>query len=292
MKKWSIGILLAAICTGNSYAQNGLYYLDRYYLDDPYDETTHLRLGMNLLSDNVYMGRKDKDAMPYITPYIGYYFRNGIYVNGSISYGATNEFGHFDRASIDAGYDHVWGKNFLTGIYGEQYFYYTGSASVSASITQRFGIYGKYRNDLIEPQLDVIYNNTTTDPDYAIELSLDHHFRLSGDKLHIYPAFSFFTGTGNFYNNYLVSRISRENGVSIGNAISNTDNIKGLNVELSAKTILYAGHWMFTLRPVYAIPIGDGYTITPNGIVSQKLKGSFFVDLDICFRRPREEMIR
>ncbi len=291
MKKWG-ATLLAAFGFWASYAQSGLYYLDSKYEDDPMDEVTHMNLGMNVLSNNMHLGRKDKNAIPYITPYLGYYFRTGFYINGSVSYGAVRKFGHVDRMAIEGGYDRTWGTNFLAGAYAGQYFYHKQSASVNASITQQAGVYGKYINDLVEPQVDIIYNNTTTAPDYLIDISVDHRFRLADNKLNIYPTFAFFIGTQHFYDNYYISKAARESGATISTAVDNPGNIKPLNVEFSAKATLWAGNWMFTMIPTYTTPLGAGKVTLPTGVISERLKPSFYIELDACYRHPRSAMIR
>lgn len=291
MKKWGI-TLFAALGFSVSYAQSGLYYLDSKYEDDPMDEITHLNLGVNFLSNNMHLGRKDKKVVPYITPYIGYAFRTGFYINGSVSYGAVKKFGHVDRMAIEGGYDRVYGRNFLCGVYAGQYFYHKKSNSINAAITQQAGIYGKYLNDLIEPQLDIIYNNTSLAPDYLINLSVDHRFQLADKKLNIYPTFSFYVGTQHFYDAYYVNQVSRESGTTISTAVENPGKIKPLNVELSVKTTLWAGNWMFTLTPAYTNPIGSGNVTLPTGVVHEKLKPSFYVELDACYRHPRAAMVR
>lgn len=292
MKKWSMGILMMLGALNGVAQSSGLYYLDKKYDDDPMDDVTHLDLGMNILTNNVYLGRRDKSSLPYITPYIGYYFRSGFYLNGSVSYGAQKKFGRFDMACLEGGYDRTYGTTILAGVYAQQYFYYKRSTAITAAISQSAGIYVKYMNDLIEPQVNFTYNNTTLSPDYVIQISLDHHFQLAQKKLNIYPTFSFYTGTQHFYDNYYVNRIKRESNVDVSSTIPDAGNIRPVAAEFSVKTILWTGHWMFIFTPTYAVPMGYGKVILPSGTVSEKLKGSFFVELDACFRRPREEMIR
>lgn len=287
MKKWGIGLLAMVLCIGTSYAQSGLYYLDKQWEDeDPMDEVTHMRFGANMLSNNVYMGRKDSGRVPYLSPYIGYYNRNGFYVDGSVSYALTKRTGHFDVATIAAGYDHAFTPSFLAGVHAEKYFYYRYSPSISSVITESGGVYVLYKNDLIEPTLAFDVNNGTTQ-DFVISAVLDHHFQLADKKLHLYPALTFFVGSQHFYDNYFINRTLKKDNIAITGAVENPGKIRPLCSEFSIRTVLYTGNWMFTFMPTYATPLGAGTITLPNRIYTEKLKSTFFIELDACYRKPR-----
>lgn len=290
MKKWVAGLVLI-LGAVTARAQNmGLYERSHQYEDDPLDEVTHLQLGINTLSDNVYLARRDSVAMPYITPYIGYYFRSGFSLQASVSYGAYKKWGRFDRACLSGAYDRTFGYNMLAGIYAEQYFYYKKSTAVAASITQRAGLYWKYRNDLVQPQIEVTYSKGTS-ADIAVFTTLDHRFKLAQDKVNIYPAFTLAVGTQHFYDDYNVRRALKENNVLITTSVQESGKIRPMSLELSAKTTYWNDHWLITLIPTYAFPLGAATVNLPGRVIHEKLKNTFFVELDIRYRRHREEMI-
>ncbi len=291
MKKWCFALLFLFLGGNVCHAQSGLYSLNKEFeSDDPFDELTHLDLGMNLMSNNVYLGRKDGNKLPYLTPYISYHLRSGFYFSASESYAFTKKSGHFDLTAFEAGYDQSFGSNFLAGASINKYIYYKNSPAVRAAITESGSIYSQYRNDLIEPQLTFTYNNGIN-PDILIAIGVDHHFQSTNKKWNTYPSFTFYTGSLNYYNNYYINRTLRQDNIVISNAIDNAGGIKPVNVELSAKTTLLAKNWLFTLTPTFAIPLSASKVTLPGGVINEKLKNTFFIELDACFRRPRERFI-
>lgn len=293
MKKRAIGFLIMVLGMGVTYAQNsGLYHLNKQFEnEDPMDEVTHLDLGVNMLSNNVYLGRKDGGRAPYLTAYVSYYNRRGFYFDISESYAFTKKTGHFDLTTLSGGYDRTFGTNVLAGVHAEKYIYYKNSPVVRSAITESGGVYCMYKNDLIEPTVSFDINNGNSQ-DFVIKATLDHRFQLADKKLNIYPAFSFFVGTLHFYDNYYINRTLKNDNIVITNAIENPGKIKPVALELSARTVLYAGKWMFTLIPTYAVPLGTSKVTLPGGTYNEKLKNTFFIELDACFRRPRSQFIK
>lgn len=288
MKKWGIGFLVMMLGMGVCHAQNsGLYYLDKQYeSEDPFDNLTHLDMGVNALSNNVYLGRKDVNKLPYLTPYLGYTLRCGLYVNGSVSYAFTKKSGHVDAGTIEAGYDRTFGSNVLAGVHVEQYFYYKNSPGVRSSINESGGVYWLYKNDWIEPTLSFDINNGTSQ-DFVFKGMLDHHFQLADNKVHIYPAAALFIGTLHFYDNYYIARTLREDHMVINTALETPGKIRPVDIELSAKTSIYLGNWMFNIIPTYAVPIGEGKVTLPGKVINEKLKNTFFIEVDACYRKVR-----
>src|ERR1700674_4101386 len=72
--------------------------------EDIFPKKSYWQAGINYLSDNVYLGRKDSVKIPYISPSIGYYDKSGFYVNGSLSLLPSSGNSHIDMASLEAGY--------------------------------------------------------------------------------------------------------------------------------------------------------------------------------------------
>src|ERR1700733_16109732 len=47
---------------------------------------SHFMASLTYLNNNVYLGRRDSVATPYLTPTFGYYHKSGLYISGSASY--------------------------------------------------------------------------------------------------------------------------------------------------------------------------------------------------------------
>ena len=289
MKKWFLSLLITLALTPGSYGQtSGLYYLDEYYSDDPFDELTYFSAGLNTLTNNVYLGRKDSARLPYINPYIGYNLHNGMYGKATVSYAPTRINGHFDLLTVELGYDRTFGHNVLAGIYAEKYFYYSNSPSIRYAIKEGGGIYCLYKNDLIEPQFNFNLNHSTV-MDFVIGAAFDHNFRLADNTFNIIPTIAINAGSQNYYNEYFTNRALKKDNIVITNqVVENAGSIKALDIEFSVKTTYRTKGWFFTFKPTYAIPLGAGKVILPGKTVTQKLTGTTFLELDICYRHERK----
>src|SRR5580765_201191 len=65
---------------------------------------SYVKAGLSYLSDNVYLGRKDSVAVPYISPSIGYYHKSGFYVNSSLSVIPVSGETRIDLVTFEGGY--------------------------------------------------------------------------------------------------------------------------------------------------------------------------------------------
>ena len=291
MKRWFLALLLICSAIPGLHAQGGgLYYQKHEYEEDPYDELTYLQTGVNYLSDNVYLGRKDSAKLPYISPYVGYHLHSGLYFKGTVSYNPAKKTGHFDLATIEAGYDRTFGTedNILAGGYINKNFYYKNSKGIKAAIKESGGIYCERKDGIIEPQIsiDVNYGKRA---DYVAGLMLDHHFRLADSKLDVIPAFTFYAGSEYFYEQYIINRLKKfDKTLVIDRALDNPGSIKPLDVDLNCKVAYRTGGWLFTMIPTYAIPMGAATIHLPNRVIQEKLTNSFYLELDVCYRAERK----
>ena len=255
--------------------------------DDPYQKKNYFLVGVNYLSNNVYLGRKDTMVIPYTSPYIGYHFKNGIYGKAMAAYtSAGSQGGHIDLATIEGGYDHDFGKNINAGINAERFFYNKNSISVKANTVACVGIDAQYTNEWIEPsmQFDMNFNKNTQD--YVLGSSIDHNFSFDKSRLEVLPTLTLFAGTQNYYDEYFTNRINKKDKtVKVKHIVANATQFNALDYEISLKTSYRIDNWVFILRPVWAIPLNPSIiTLPKNKSQTEKLSDSFFVEFDICFR--------
>ena len=252
--------------------------------DDPYDSKTYFMLGVNYLSNNVYLGRKDTIIIPYYTPYIGYHFSNGIYAKGSVSY-TTAKGGLLDLTTLEAGYDHSFSDHFNGGVNLDKFFYNKNSLSIRANTKGSGGVYGQYNNKIVEPQLTFDLNFNSNSKDYVIGFILDHDFKFLNKALNIIPTAGISSGTQNYYDEYFINRLNkRDKKGKVKSVVSDPNKLVPLVYEFSTKASYMVGKWLFSLTPTYAVPLSPA-TITINNKTSkEKLSNSFCVELDICHR--------
>ncbi|MBC7554745.1 MAG: hypothetical protein H7257_12280 [Taibaiella sp.] len=287
MKKVALCLLLSAY-TLCSYGQHGLYYIEHTYEEDPYDELSYYFAGGNFLSDNVYLGRKDSTKLPYLSTYAGYQFHNGIYAKATASYALTKRTGHFDLLTLELGYDRTFGQHLLTGVSIEKYFYQRNSPGVKAAIQESGCLYAQYKSAVIEPTASLTMNRSKA-TDVIVSLGIDHVFRYRENTLNLVPAIFFNYGSVNYYSQYFINRqLKKDHTLMIAEAVKDAAGYKPLDLEFSLRTTLRAGEWLFTLNPVYSVPLSAATITLPNKTIQEKLSSSLVIELDVCYRHERK----
>ncbi len=282
---YAIFLVLFCKC---SYAQTTKGTKTNTDVDDPYEKKSYFIVGLNYVSDNVYLGRKDSAALPYISPFIGYHFRNGIYGKAIVSDAPAK--GYIDLLTFEAGWDHSFGEHFNMGVCGDKFFYNKKSNSIRSQTKGGIGATAQFTNDWIEPQIgwDFNFNKSTTD--YVLNIELDHDFDLKKHILHIVPSVSMNYGTRHFFDDYFISRLQKKDKTQAAyNAVANANEFVPLDYEIKTKFTYRVTKWLFTLTPVYSIPESPASITLPGKnkkktTQTEKLSNSFFVELDICHR--------
>ncbi len=250
--------------------------------DDPYNTKSYFMFGVNYLSDNVYLGRRDTAKIPYVSSYIGYHDKSGLYTKLIASYAPTKR--QIDLLTIEAGYDHDFGDHLNVGVDADKFFYNKNSNNIRSSTKGSAGVNGQYTNDIIEPQVsfNLDLNKKT---DYVLELQLDHDFDFLKKKLHIIPAVSMNSGTQHYYDEYFINRLKKnDKSLKLKNSINEAGKFKPLDYEISTKVTYRTGKWMFILLPTYFIPVSPATITFPKQSFTEKLSNSFVLELDICHR--------
>ncbi len=284
MRSALLAIILLTASLSHSRAQSISGFDAKTNEDDPFEHKSYFMYGINYLSNNVYLGRKDSAVVPYISPYIGYHDKSGFYAKGLLSYSPGKANGRFDVATLEAGYDHSFG-NFNAGVNADKFFYNKNSKSIRANTKGGIGVDGQYNNDLIEPQatFDVNFNKSSTD--YVAGFLLDHNFEFLEKRFQITPIIAMNAGTQNYYDEYFKARIAKaDKKAKVKKAIDKAGDFNVLDYEISIKTTLSVNKWLFTLIPAYAIPVNAASITLPNKVVTESLSNSFYCEVDICHR--------
>src|SRR5438309_6685303 len=100
-KLFILPLFIQLICVSQSFAQDSLEQ----------KEVSYFKFSGEYLSDNVYNGRKDSTAIPYLTPTVGYYHKSGLFLVASASWLSTEH--RLDEMTIQGGYS--FSKNKLDG---------------------------------------------------------------------------------------------------------------------------------------------------------------------------------
>jgi len=251
---------------------------------DPYDSVSHIIYGMNYLSDNVYLGRRDTIPIPYYSPYFGYEWKSGFYTFLALS-ATTSKRTHVDLAVIEAGYENDYSDNFLAGATMNVYYYNRVSNGIRANARGSAKVFAQYKNEWLQPMLTFNVNRNKKSTDFVASLQADHVFRFSRNTLNIMPAAALNIGTQHYLDEYFVNRlVSKDKSQKLKKVNADAARFKALNYELSLKTTFRASHWLFTCIPTYSIPLNPATLVFPAATFTETVSNTFYLELDICHR--------
>jgi hypothetical protein len=228
---------------------------------DIFPKKSYWQVGINYLSDNVYLGRKDSVKIPYISPSIAYYDKSGFYVNGSLSFLPASGNSHIDLVTLEAGYSFTV-NDFEGQIAADKFFYNSKSTNVRSEVKGGLNSMLGYNFGFIKPTVQggISFGKST---DYSLALGLEHTFYLVDDKIDITPQglanFSTQNFYGSYYNRrrYTGKRKRKSTGIlyyDISADVSNVSKFKLLDYEFSAPINYTCGKWVFNFTPTIAIP--------------------------------------
>ncbi len=251
--------------------------------DDPYDALSYFMVGLDYINDNVYMGRRDSSRIPYISPYVGYVYKDGLYARVLVS--LSPDKGRVDLVTAEAGYDHTFGQHINIGGTLDKYYYHQLSENVRASQSGVATVYGQYSNDYVEPQLN-LSSGFANKTDFALGVLIDHDFMLVNNTLNIFPAVATNYGTQNYYDEYFKKKFRKNDKLdNVEMIVTYAKNFKVLVYEVSARVTYRVGTWLFTFVPTYAIPLSPAtITIPKKPVERESLSNVFYMELDICHR--------
>ncbi len=258
----------------------------QFDLDSISPKKSYFKASLNYLSNNVFNGRADSVAMPYITPSIGYYNKSGFFTTLSASY-LANSSSRIDLFSFDIGYDATISKTVGAGVYVNKSFYNQQSSVVQSSIPAFIGGYLSYDASFITLYggLDIALGD---DKDVFSNLSASHSFYI-GDaaEFSISPAVTANFGSQNFYQGYFTNKPVRQGLQQRRQVqIKNTKKFSLLSYEINIPLAYDATKWGVSLSPTYAIPQSPSTYTTNNGVTfaTEKLNNIFFVEAGVYIK--------
>lgn len=228
---------------------------------------SHWQAGINYLSNNVYLGRKDSMNLPYITPAIGYYHKSGLFVSGSLSYFSSAAQSQVDLFELVAGY--TFTSNKLDGeISFSRDFYNSKSYGVKSETKGSLDGSLSYDFGFVKPTIEtgISFNKR---PDYSVAFGLGHSFYAADNKIEIAPSFLVNTSTQNYYSSYYSKRkyaLKRKKGNTTGGAtitayLTNAGEFKIMDYEFSMPVNYTAGDFTFNFTPTFAVPTNPAIVV-------------------------------
>ena len=245
--------------------------LDKLEAQLKQDKKASFKIGVNYLSNNVFMGRADTVRTPTILSEMKYIFKNGIYLAATANYIPNRVTNKLDGGSAAFGYDFDITDDLLGGVSFTKLFYTTNSTQIGSSIGSTINANLSYNiANVITPMVSADYNFLKQDfgHDIFLNAGISHDFAVYGifgdkDLLIISPSANLNAGTQNFYDAYFVLKkykltkkalellqaaesliIKREDQLS---------KFKLLDYELSAPVEYKTGVLILSFTPTYAI---------------------------------------
>ena len=222
---------------------------------------SYFEIGVNYQSDNVYLGRKDSVALPYIIPTVTYTHRSGLYLTASAAWLDNAEASRIDLITLDLGYSLKKGR--YTGDYWfSKYFYNSDATSVTSGIPASLNISNGYNLGFLKPTLDLTLD-LATHTDFQTSLGLEHKFTAFDDGPDITPRIVANASTLNFYDNYYRNRrFSRKKGKTtitgtekVTGTVTNASAFRIMDYEASLPLSYSLGSFLFSFTPTWAIPV-------------------------------------
>lgn len=259
---------------------------------------SYFQVELNFLSNNVFLGRKDSVAIPYITPSVGYYHKSGLYLNALASYLPSSGQNRFDLFTIEGGYAHKFG-NFDMQLTGSKFFYSSSSYNVESEIEANAVVALDYNLKFITPVVQgmIIFGPRT---DYAASFGLEHSFYAMKNNLTITPSVMANASTQNYYNSYYefrryaLKRLKKVINYTISAKVEDASKFKVLDYELSLPVNYSVKKFTFNITPVYALPVNPSQLHvvikTASGIqlfnkhYTEKLTDSFFFQASVAYK--------
>jgi hypothetical protein len=269
-------LFLLLFSAGNAFAQTTTTedpedLLDKLETQLKQDKKASFKIGVNYLSNNVFMGRADTIRTPTILPEMKYIFKNGIYLAATANYIPNRVTNKLDGGSAVFGYDFDITDDFTGGASFTKLFYTANSTQIGSAINSTVNANLSYNiADVITPIVSVDYNFLKQDFDHDIFVNagISHDFAIDGifgdkDLLIISPSANLNSGTQNFYDAYFILKKYKltKKALALEQAaesliIKREDQLskfKLLDYELSAPVEYKTGVLILSFTPTYAI---------------------------------------
>jgi hypothetical protein len=265
-----------------------------------------LKLGYS--SNQIYNGRSDSIAAPYLTGSFKYLDSSGFYVKTSLSYLTSNYAQRIDLIGIGIGYQKLIKNQFLVSASFDKSFYNSNSFSVSSEILGNLGGSFYYLNDIVDIGANFGALFTTNKHDMSLGFDISHEFDFDNDHWSIEPTASLSLSTRNYsqiFNNNRQTKISNSGNQSRSTDTQTiltlgADKLTLLNYELSVPIYYYGKNMGLFVAPAFSIAqnpavilttntartngSGSSQTVTTSINSVEKLKNYFYIETGIYFK--------
>ena len=237
--------------------------------DEAEEKKSYFTASMNYSTNSVWEGRSDSIVTPYIGTTLGYHFKFGGYINGTLNFYPNRKDNVLDQSILQAGYDFTLIKDKLKGALSySAYFNSKYSTQVKSEIKGVTSAGLSYDAKIVEWSVNADYDFGNKS-DFTLTSSLSRWievFSKGNNTLSVNPTVTGFAGTQNLYAEYLKNRVNKIklHGKKAGTtAASTTSTVQTseysqfnlVDIDL-ALPVGYSYHDLsFSVTPTYAIPL-------------------------------------
>ena len=234
--------------------------------DDDKDDNP-VKVGVNFISNNVYLGRTNTTVVPIISPNLKYTLKSGIYFSGSVNILPDNKTKKVDGGDLSAGYDFNITDDLSGTVSYSKLLYTANSTIVGSSVSSVFNGGLDYDFGTVitaSASFDYSLNASGIKNDKTATFGLSHDIIIKplfadDDFLIISPAVDLNLGTQNFYSGFVskksfksAKRTAAQNAL-VEQYQQTLNKFTLLDYELSIPVVYKTGHFLFTLVPTLAI---------------------------------------
>lgn len=234
------------------------------------EKKASFKIGVNYLSNSVYLGRADTVTTSVIEPSLKYTFKSGIYFSGNMQFIPNRATNKLDGGSVGAGYDYDISDNCSGSISFTKMFYNATSTQIGSAIGSTINANIDYDiAEIITPSLSVDYDilKQGFGSDVLVNFGIAHDFAKLGifgdDDLGIIsPTATVNAGTQNFYDAYLTLKKYKLTKKGQAREAAAQKLLNGqeaklarfnlLDYEFSAPVEYKTGKFIFSFTPTYA----------------------------------------
>lgn len=283
--------VLILVIAGNTFAQGEYDAVKKSAPEkDAITEPDSFKIGLDYISNNVFMGRTGTTTTPTFAPNAKYGFGSGLYFSGTLDFLPNNKTKKLDGGDLSAGYDFDLSDDLSGVVSYTKFLYSSASTRIGSSISSTFNAGLNYDiTDVVTPYVDVDYNvnrKGITD-DIFFNFGISHDFITrkiftDRDLFLISPSVSANIGSQNFYDAYLIKKVFKNakktevQNTLINQYEQNLNKLKLLDYEFSTPLEYKLNHFIFQFTPTYAIVESQSLSAALTKTIGLSNKSSVF----------------
>ncbi|MFD0930978.1 hypothetical protein ACFQ0R_00045 [Psychroflexus salinarum] len=261
---------------------------------------SYFYLGLNFISDAVYMGRKDSISAPYAFPSITYYNKTGLYATGSLSYLTKSNESRIDLFLGTLGYE-ITTEKFRGDLSVTKYFFNTDSYNVISEVEADITASAGYDFDVIDVSLALTtFFNNNSSSDFILSSEISHNFITKKRDFQISPTVGVFLGSQNFYEEYYINNrfgSQRSQGSSSGQGpggsttpttttvvLNESEKFGLMAFEFSIPMWYVARPFILSFLPVLVVPQNPASLTVDSTVFEEDLENTFYWMVGVSYK--------